>query len=69
MKLIVHTERGVFKSRVDEDQLTKDQALALKKIIQQTASEGASFTIETENGFVVLGKDLLKTAAFVVELQ
>lgn len=65
MKLTVHTERGSYSSK--EQALSEDQAADARTLIQRCASDGNYFTLDTPTGYVVLGADLLKTAAFVVE--
>jgi hypothetical protein len=66
MQVTIHTERGTFKSK-RQDNIEPDQAEMLKDLLRQCASDGDHFTLETENGYVVIGKELLRTAAFVVE--
>lgn len=66
MQLTIHTERGTFTSK-RHDNVPENQASNLKDFIQQCAADGSYFTLETDAGYVVLGKDLLRTAAFVVE--
>jgi len=65
MQLTVHTERGSYVSRAID--LTPEQADQLQSLIESSAEKGAYFKLDTATGYVVLGKDLLRTAAFVVE--
>lgn len=65
MKLTIHTERGSYTSKIVD--LTADQSEELKSLIEQSAVRGDYFKLDTDTGYVVLGKDLLQTAAFVVE--
>lgn len=58
MKVIVHTERGVFsgKQHCDEN---------LERVIKAAADDlGTSLTLETEDGYVIIPRDLLKTSLF-----
>jgi len=66
MQLTIHTERGTFTSKRHE-KVTDDQAKCMKDLLQKCAADGNNFTLETDSGYVVLGKELLRTAAFVVE--
>lgn len=66
MQLTIHTERGTFTSKRQESP-PADQMETLKDLLQQCAADGNYFTLDTDSGYVVIGKDLLRTAAFVVE--
>jgi hypothetical protein len=66
MQLTIHTERGTFTSK-RHDNASADQMETLKDLLQQCAADGKYFTLDTDAGYVVLGKELLRTAAFVVE--
>lgn len=65
MKLTIHTERGSYESRAID--LTAEQAEQVQDLIEKGAAGGEYFKLDTPTGYVVLGADLLKTAAFVVE--
>lgn len=65
MKLTVHTERGTFTSKAIDP--TPEQAEQLQNLIETIAAKGTYFKLDTATGYVVLGKDLLSTAAFVVD--
>jgi hypothetical protein len=65
MKLTIHTERGSYESRPID--LTAEQAAQVQDLIEKSAANGEYFKLDTPNGYVVLGSELLKTAAFVVE--
>ena len=65
MQLTIHTERGTFTSKKAE--VTAAEMEEIKDLIQKTAGDGSYFTLETDAGYVVIGKELLSTAAFVVE--
>lgn len=65
MKLTVYTERGIFTSKTME--ATADEWNEIKDVIKQCAEQGSSFVLDTETGYVALGKELLRTAAFVVD--
>ena len=65
MKLTVYTERGTFASKTLD--ATEEDREQIKDLIKQCAVEGNYFIVDTENGYVVLGKELLSTAAFVVD--
>jgi len=65
MKLTIHTERGSYTSKSID--LTEDQRKDLQELIEQSAERGDYFKLETESGYVVLGKDLLRAAVFVVD--
>ena len=65
MKLTIHTERGSYESRTID--LTAEQAAQVQDLIEKSAAGGEYFKLDTPSGYVVLGADLLKTAAFVVE--
>ena len=67
MRVIAHTERGVFKSKRLVDIATKEQEMQLKHLIQQCAADGGHFTMDTDNGYVVFAAGTLKTAVLVVE--
>ena len=64
MKLTIHTERGSYESNTVD--LTPEQSLEVQKLIETSASRGEYFKLDTPTGYVVLGAELLKTAAFVV---
>lgn len=66
MQLTIHTERGTFTSK-RHDNPPEDQMDTLKDLLQKCAADGSNFTLATDSGYVVLGKELLRTAAFVVE--
>jgi hypothetical protein len=66
MQLTIHTERGTFISK-RQIGVTADQMFELKELLQQCAADGRHFTLDTESGYVVIGKELLRTAVFVVE--
>ena len=66
MQLTIYTERGTFKSR-HHDAIQAGDAAALNDLLQECAADGSHFTLDTEDGYVVLGKELLRGAAFVVE--
>ena len=66
MQLTIYTERGIFKSKRHDGIHTGDGD-RLKDLPQQCAAEGNHFTLDTEDGYVVLAKELLRGAAFVVE--
>lgn len=68
MQLTVITERGTFKSK-RHDVVPQGQAEQLKHLLQECAEDGGYFTVDTESGYVVLTRELLKTAAFVVEAE
>ena len=68
MQLTIHTERGTFTSK-RHDNTPADQMETLKNLLQQCAADGSHFTLDTDSGYVVLGKELLRTAAFVVEAE
>lgn len=65
MKLTIHTERGSYESRTID--LTTEQAAQVQDLIEKSAAGGEYFKLDTPTGYVVLGAELLKTAAFVVE--
>jgi hypothetical protein len=65
MQLTIHTERGTFTSKKAE--ATAKEMAQIKGLIQKAAEDGKYFTLETDAGYVVIGKELLRTAAFVVE--
>jgi hypothetical protein len=65
MQLTIHTERGTFTSK--KATATEAEMAQIKDLIQQCAADGNHFTLDTETGYVVLGKELLRTAAFVVD--
>jgi len=67
MKLIIeiYTERGSFKGRQME--VPEDEAEYLKEIILRATTEGTYFKLETDDGYIVLSKELLQSAAFVVK--
>lgn len=65
MQLTIHTERGTFTSKKAE--ATAAEMAQIKDLIQQCAADGNHFTLDTEAGYVVLGKELLRTAVFVVD--
>jgi len=65
MQLTIYTERGTFTSKKAE--ATAAEMAQIKDLIQQCAADGNHFTLDTEAGYVVLGKELLRTAAFVVD--
>ena len=62
----IYTERGTYKSK-RHDAIQLGEGSNLKDLLQQCAAEGNYFTLDTEDGYVVLGKELLCGAAFVVE--
>lgn len=66
MKLTVHTERGTFTSK-QQDRVTEDQAATLKDLLKNVSADGNHFILDTDSGYVVLGRGLLLTAAFVVD--
>ena len=67
MKLTIeiYTERGTFKGRQMEVPEAKSEDL--KDIIMLAVTNGNYFKLETDDGFIVLGKELLQSAAFVVK--
>lgn len=65
MQVTIYTERGTFTSKKAE--ATEAEIEQIKDLIQQCAADGNHFTIDTKTGYVVLGKELLRTAAFVVD--
>lgn len=68
MRITVHTERGVFVSKVFE-KLDEDQRKEVESSLQLLVSGGGKyFSLLTEVGYTVIGEDLLKTAVFFVEL-
>ena len=66
MQLTIHTDRGTFTGKRHENP-PEDQMETLKDLLQQCAADGTHFTMDTESGYAVIGKDLLRTAVFVVE--
>ena len=60
----IHTERGSFKSKQIE--VPEKEAEDLKDMILHTVSNSNYFKFETDDGYVVLSKALLQSAAFVV---
>jgi hypothetical protein len=67
MQLTIFTERGTFKSK-RHDNAPAEEMKTLKDLLQQSAADGNYFTLDTDAGYVVLGKELLRTAAFVVDV-
>jgi hypothetical protein len=67
MKLTIeiHTERGTFKGRQME--VPEAELEDVKEIILRATTEGTYFKLETDDGFIVLGKELLRSAVFVVK--
>ena len=67
MKLTVqiYTERGFFKGRQME--VPEADLEHLKDTIMLAITDGKYFKIETDDGFIVLGKELLRSAVFVVK--
>lgn len=65
MKITIHTERGSYTSK--SQVVSADQAEQLKKVLEECATEGSYFSMETDTGFVMICKELLQTAAFVVD--
>jgi hypothetical protein len=65
MKITVYTERGTFTSKMID--ATEEDREQIKDLIKQCAVEGNYFILDTETGYVVLGKELLSTAAFAVD--
>lgn len=65
MKLTIHCERGSYSSI--ETELTETQSADVENLIKDACTKGEYFKIETTSGYVVLGAELLKSAAFVVE--
>jgi len=67
MKLTIkiHTERGTFEGRQME--VPEAELEDLKDTIMLAITGGNYFKFETVDGFIVLGKELLRTAAFVVD--
>ena len=66
MQITIYTVRGTFKSK-RHDAIQPGEASTVNDLLQQCAAEGNHFTLDTEDGYVVLGKELLRGAAFVVE--
>ena len=65
MFITVHTERGMFESK--DLPLSEIEQHSLAELMVACASGKAEYlNLETDSGQVYLGKDLLKTAVFVV---
>ena len=63
MKLTIHTERGVFVGLPFESQKHQDD---VANCVEEAVNGMAiSFSMMTENGNVLIGKGLIKTAVFV----
>jgi hypothetical protein len=69
MKLTVkiYTERGPFKGKVME--VPEADLEHLKDTIMLAITDGKYFKIETDDGFIVLGKELLRSAVLEVEQE
>ena len=65
MQLTIHTERGTFTSK--QADATAEELAQIKELIQKAIDGGSYFTLDTDAGYVTIGKELLLTAAFVVE--
>ena len=59
MQLTIYTERGTFKSK-RHDAIKAGDVAALKNLLQECAADGSHFTLDTEDGYVALGKELLR---------
>lgn len=62
MRIRVHTERGIFTSKWME--LTKEEVLTVKELIQEALKKSNYFQMETDLGTAIISGDLLKTAVF-----
>lgn len=64
MRLTIHTERGTFDGM--DVELKNEEIEESVELLEMVASGAKYFKLDTNNGYVVLAGDLLKTAAFVV---
>jgi len=63
----IYTERGPFRGKVME--VPDDEAEDLKDAIMLAITGGNYFKFETDNGYVMLGKELLRSAVFEVKQE
>lgn len=67
MKIIVHTERGIFTSVDSKNTPTKENMENLMDVMKEVVKNGSYFDMDTENGKMLIGKELLKTAVFFIK--
>ena len=66
MRVTIHTDKGTFIGKHSPDMPTERQIQEAKDALQAAADNASYFSLLTDEGIVVLGGDLLKTAGFVL---
>ncbi len=66
MKITIHTERGTFCGKESEDESPEGLAELRTAVQSAVSGDGTQITLETDNGFIVIGKQLLTTSVVVV---
>jgi hypothetical protein len=65
MKIIAHTKYGVFESCHQEH--TEEEFEKLQTFMSEIASGGSYIQLQTEDGFVYLGKEIIQDSVFIVQ--
>lgn len=65
MKIIAHTKYGIFESC--DQEYNEEEYEKLKEFMSEIASGGSYISLQTDNGFVYLGKELIQDSLFIIQ--
>lgn len=65
MRITAHTPLGSFAGKNAD--CTNAEVEDIKRLLQNTATNGTHLTLDTETGFIVLGAEILRQTLFVFD--